>query len=529
MFKTSRRFLAVSIVVFVTLVAGLAYASPEKSGQVFVLAPDTVRMQPDSQYWAIPLSLFSVDDSSPARLVSLSINGLPVKIAANSASNLPVNLVGGLVRQDLSRFIDLRRRDYQGHLTSSESQELKALGDNVQRNIVGQARLATLKIEMADLPVTIQDWTDYTIQGAITQGANSTSFAVTVASRSLPADSSWSPADLHLHSTFSDGHLSPSDLKLNLFPMGYRILYITDHTDLIPEKAGSWANYSSTITSLSDTSIALYPGAEFTIVDASYNPAGDILAYGINSLTGLTNKVYYAQTGINNVLSNNPSGPSSPSIAHPYGSPSWQDWTVTRYRGLELMSGLQTNFSDTADPMTRWKSELSRLLNSTFSDPEHYFASARAGSDWHASVLDPAHPGYVAWVRTGGQWSSKSAVDSALYSGYTIASRKGGLAYMTLTYSGVSHSVGERFTGVPVGSMLSLSIVFKPVESGTYSVYVRDDTGINRFSYTGSFSGGGTYYPASGYNFTFDGGQHCYYLYLAGPDYIYSSPIFVKQ
>jgi hypothetical protein len=195
-----------------------------------------------------------------------------------------------------------------------------------------------------------------------------------------------------------------------------------------------------------------YPGAEVEVGTYTYdefgNPiftaAGHSLAYGVASLTGLTNRFYTPQGEIDQVLANNTSGPSSPAIAHPYNLLyPWTDWTVLRYRGMELMADLQTNFSDTASPMVKWRAELTRLLANTFT--YGYFASARTGGDFHGSVDE-------VW---------------------------------------------------------------------------RNNKQTQVFTYSGSYMGGSTYNPCTNYSFTFPGGSNYYYLYISGPDYIYSSPIFI--
>jgi hypothetical protein len=91
------------------------------------------------------------------------------------------------------------------------------------------------------------------------------------------------------------------------------------------------------------------------------------------------------------------------------------------------MSGaLQASFADTAAPMVRWRSELTRLLANIFT--YGYFASARTGSDYHAEPLEP-HRGYVTWIRTA-NWGIKGSVGFALSDGQTVASQKGSLAYI---------------------------------------------------------------------------------------------------
>jgi len=190
------------------------------------------------------------------------------------------------------------------------------------------------------------------------------------------------------------------------------------------------------------------------------------------------------------------------------------------------MAALQTNFADTASPMVKWRAELTRLLANTFT--YGYFASARTGGDFHGTATDTI-PTYVTWLRTG-SWSSKSSVDSAIYNGRTVASKMGGLGYMTIAYNTTTGYVGDRLTGVPTGATLKLGITFKPLQSGTYTIKVwRNDKQTEVFTYTGSYTGGYTYNPCTDYSFTFPGGSNYYYLCISGPDYIYSSPIFIKN
>jgi len=164
----------------------------------------------------------------------------------------------------------------------------------------------------------------------------------------------------------------------------------------------------------------------------------------VASLTGLTNRFYTPQGEIDQVLANNTSGPSSPAIAHPYNLVyPWTDWTVLRYRGMELMAAFQSNFADTASPMVKWRAELTRLLSNTFT--YGYFASSRTGGDYHGGVTGTV-PTYVTWLRTG-SWSSKSSVDSAIYNGRTVASKMGGLGYMTIAYNTTTKYVGDCLTG----------------------------------------------------------------------------------
>jgi len=93
----------------------------------------------------------------------------------------------------------------------------------------------------------------------------------------------------------------------------------------------------------------------------------------------------------------------------------------------------------------------------------------------------------------------------------------------------LSHT-GDVWSGIPADATLELTIDFKPAESGSYTIKVYRDNKIEEvFTHNGSYTGGNVYRPASSHDFTFPGGSHYYYLYIYGPDYIYSSPIFIKS
>jgi hypothetical protein len=440
--------------------------------------------------------------------------------------------VPGATKKALDRWMRLREKLPTG-LVPSEEVEFVDLNALVQKAGAGIAP-AWLYLETASFPFAVADQEDYPITLTVDVAGTPQEVTVLVLSRTLPSDSSWSPAELHIHTDTSDGHSTPANIATLYSSAGCRVAYVTDHSDGIATK--TWATYSSGVTGASIAGvISLYPGAEVEVGTFTYdefgnpifNAAGHCLAYGVASLTGLTNRLYTPQGEIDNILNNYTSGPSSPAIAHPYNLfYTWTDWTVLRYRGMELMADLQTNFSDTASPMVKWRAELTRLLSNTFT--YGYFASARTGGDFHGRVTDTV-PTYVTWLRTG-SWSSKSSVDSAIYNGQTVASKMGGLGYMTIAYNTTTKYVGDRLTGVPTGATLKLSVVFKPVQSGTYTIKVwRNNKQTEVFTHTGSYTGGSTYNPCTNYSFSFPGGSNYYYLYISGPDYIYSSPIFIKN
>jgi hypothetical protein len=310
---------------------------------------------------------------------------------------------------------------------------------------------------------------------------------------------------------------------------GYRVVYLTDHADRASKRYPDWNAYAAYVTAATagNPAIRFYPGNEFTVADGAGKAQGDVVAYGISSYRGLENLQHSPQAGIDGVLRNNPGGPSSASIAHPYRIPKWADWSVTRYRGYELMSGrAMIGFCDSAPAPDRWRVELQEQTTTA------WFASARAGSDWHQTIFDVEHPGYVTWLNTGG-WDAKAAVDDAIYAGRTVASRKGSLGYMTLVSATGAAGVGDRLTGVPAGSPVEIEITFKPIASARYFVEVCTDDKARRVFASGAvWCEARQSYILRG-TFAAAGGSHYYYLFIhtsgdrSEDEYVYSSPIFV--
>jgi hypothetical protein len=526
------------IVVTILLALLAAWAGPatlfavNPPARLWGIAPDVIRVVPAADTWRLDVSALSLQKPSKAVVLKQLTCGafdLSSAIAPGLPTELPTMVARGLDPADVDRWLALRSRCAVGSLQDTEAAELAALNGLMAASTVGSMPL-TLVIETAKLPFEVVDFRDYPLTLSLASENSAASFTVTVAVRTLPTDVDWSPGDYHLHSSdFSDGHKTLVELASLLRDSGYRIGYVTDHTDGIA--ARGWAAYTTAVANGSIPGVVkLYPGAEVTVGTGSpFVASGDALAYGINSLTGLENQTHPPQTEIDNILSNYPTGPSSPSIAHPTGNPSWSDWTVLRYRGLELMTGVQTAFADTASPMVRWRSELTRLLTNTFT--YGYFASARTGSDYHGHLVEP-YPGYVTWVRTA-SWSVKGSVDSAISAGQTVASRKGGLAYMRMDYGATVAQVGGRLTGVPANSTLQIRVTIKPIETGSYIIKIyRDNNAQLIYTSTQSYTAGNAYNPFSPstyINYTFPGGSHFYFLYISGPDYIYTSPIFVKS
>ena len=125
-------------------------------------------------------------------------------------------------------------------------------------------------------------------------------------------------------------------------------------------------------------------------------------------------------------------------------------------------------------------------------------------------------------------WGTKSSVDLSLYNGKTIASRHGGLGYFELTHGRTTIEIGDKLTGVAARETLILDLTFKPIKSGEYVITIyQDDKQEKIYTTSKSYTAGDTY--TSRTDFTFTGGQHYYFLYISGSDYVYSSPIFISD
>ncbi|MCR4432232.1 MAG: hypothetical protein NUV45_14605 [Tepidanaerobacteraceae bacterium] len=491
------------------------------------VSEDLTRYEPSADSWMIEFYLLTATRIKTAPVIkSIKINDIDVRGAAkNIPEQLPINKVDGITKAQLIKWNELRKAQSLDNLKNAQLSEYYKLQKLIGKGIKNP-QVIELCIAPRKLPFGIVKGRIYPVNLEIETESGSQRFAVEVYVVSLPSDPGWSPAELHVHSTFSDGRKSPGELKTLYKNKGYKILYMTDHIDNANSSAERWNEYQK-VSELSDSSIAIYPGTEMTV---NYRRKSgelihsDILAYGIKGPEGLKNRVYDTQKGIDNILANNP-GISSPAIAHPfYFITPWEDWNSKRYRGFEIMSGFQCSFSDEANPMVRWRKELSRLLDETFASG--CFASARAGGDYHGFPLRMAID-FVTYIGTS-KWNNKYSVDDALYKGRTVASRYGGLAYFTLTHGKTKKEVGDIFTGVARGAAINFAIAFKPVKSGEYFIGLyRDDRAELVYSASSSCSAG-TAYDMKG-SFQFPGGKHFYWLYVSGPDYIYSSPVFISE
>jgi hypothetical protein len=519
------------VVLFINLAFLIGAVTNNNNDDKFVIvSPIWTRYEPTASFLMIKFYLYTVRDLKIAPLMkSVKIKGVDIKASLQNVSEqIPINKVEGITKTQLIRWNELRKTSYQTDLTDKEESEYQKLHKLIQEGLKDGPKGVEIYMDTDKLPFDIVEGETYQVSFEIYSEAGTHIFTTEVYIFSLPSDSNWSPAELHAHSIFSDGTKKLVEMRDIYKNKGYKILYMTDHSNMLQKKG--WSNYTKAVfeaTPDDSKGIKLYSGTELTVKyknpdneDVQY---GDLLAYGIKDLTGLENKVHTPQIGINNILANNP-GVSSPAIAHPYRITfSRLDWLVSKYRGFEVISGIQANFSDSASPVIKWRSELTRLLSDTFK--HGYFASARTAGDYHArgeTVKD-----YVTYLGTT-SWSKKSSVDLSLYNGKTIASRYGSLGYFELTHDRTTIEIGDRLTGVAAGETLILDLTFKPIKTGEYVITIyQDDKQEKVYATSKSYTAGDIF--TSRTESTFPGGQHYYFLYVSGSDYVYSSPIFVSD
>lgn len=341
----------------------------------------------------------------------------------------------------------------------------------------------------------------------------------------VPSATGWFAADLHMHSTFSDGNQSVAGLKADLSAMGYRIGYVTDHTSSVMS-AGVFDSmtdtYPSACQTASDVGTSMFPGGEMAVGHRTWlgwNGDGHSLAYGVTSTAGLNDNYWGAQTGLDQINGNN-SPLSSPGIAHPtHTFYPWENWTVLRYNGIELMCGYQWYFDLASGPASRWRSECARLQSYS----ESFRPSVRTGSDYHSSWYPYVTHIYLgsdeAW--TGADWTGRwTAVSAALRDGRTAISRKGSLAYLTAD----GHPVGTTLVRA-TGTQIGFGVHFQPIESGSYTLTLyRDNCAATVWSVSASLTAGSAY--TWNVSHSYPGSSHYYWLYVSGPDFCYTTPIY---
>ncbi|MEW6448604.1 MAG: PHP domain-containing protein [Bacillota bacterium] len=172
----------------------------------------------------------------------------------------------------------------------------------------------------------------------------------------LPSRPNWYAGDGHIHSTWSDGDESISQRVSKMKNAGFKWIIITDHEDKMREKGG-WQPYVCACNSTqSSCGIVVAPGAEIGCVqtqgDQNSAELGHALGYRLKeSATSIPQNKYYTPQNLINAINSHNSPYSYAVIAHPYRSVKWQNWSVTGFRAMELLSYERTASSST---ISKW-------------------------------------------------------------------------------------------------------------------------------------------------------------------------------
>jgi len=459
-------------------------------------------------------------------------------------------LVNGVPAQSVS-FAEAPWAKVEGRLAEAEVREVRkaALGElrglapspgdlprlerlaSTLENVLAEVPPVVLTLDgMANLvegQYSLEVALDYAVSGPSGLQTLTLTEPLDVVVAAIPTAAGWFAGDYHIHSTYSDGNKSVAGLQTDLLSRGYYIGYMSDHTGALISSGAFTsltAPYPTDCKNCSTTSTSMFPGVEMEIghtILGFWNGDGHCLGYGVASTSGLNDKYWGAQVGLDKIDGNNGTQSNS-GIAHPaHLIFPWEDWTVLRYYGIELMSGFQTFFDVNSGGPTRWRSECARLQGSSLS----FKPSVRTGSDYHSGWQS-----YVTHVKLASDsiwfasdWAGRRAlVDAALKAGKTTISRKGSLPYITAD----GYEIGSTYAKAS-GATVSFSIYLKPAVTGTYNLYLyRDNKAVTVWSKTSQALTAGVAYTWTT-SYTYPGASHYYWLYVSGDDYGYTTPIYL--
>ncbi|KAF0194898.1 MAG: PHP domain-containing protein [Bacillota bacterium] len=567
-----RLSLIIIISLLVTCIFNLgSSALSAQDREIIIVGEDNQIFDVKASGWEIPLTVLAYGKGAKiGEIVTFSIDGKNVFETIESRGAIPVHQLENYSHwSDLKAWTKLKTQSTSFaslNISPNEAsmfETLTAKVRDIQRSRA-DIRPTYLTVRMDSLPFNPKAETSYSIKLGVQVGGSVVTWEGTVLVLDIPiiqTNPVWVPAQLHIHSNFSDGTKSPKELAELMFNKGYVVGYITDETDggndtepAIPATTYSGATWNVYQQGVRDytANIAMFPGSEIagsTVNKGFGNHKGHALAYGIGSFTGsnsfettgLRYRWFLPQDLLNNINSNKSGAHST--IAHPTNIfYPWSEWALSvRYHGMELMSGLQTSFAPQSSPVVRWRSELTRHLPGVFNGLA--FPSARTGSDYSGVIGSPGINYYTfIGLDSAPPWSnlrslSQTVVDTALRKGRTIASRLGGVAAFTIKdSSGTDRQIGDYYSQT-ANTQLSSHIIVQPTISGTYRIrVVENDFSRTVYDQIHFLSGGVA--SQFDFNFSFDPtttrGNFYYHLIVedlsvSGGDYIYTSPIFIKS
>jgi hypothetical protein len=501
-----------------------------------LVGPGFVRYVPGVDRWEIEFRVVGDGWASPAgsslREARVLLDGAPAgKTAVATAPWATV--AGRLTETEVAQVRKAAREELAGRSPPARDlPRLERLAGTLER-ILREAGSIVVTLEgmagTAEGEYTLEVAFDFPSGGAGARPPLTLTDTVNVVVAAIPTAAGWFAGDFHFHSTYSDGNKTIAALQTDLTNRGYYIGYLTDHTGAL-NSSGAFTSmagpYPVDCVNCSTLSASVFPGVEMEIghtVLGLWNGDGHCLGYGVSSTVGLTDKYWGAQAGLDKINGNN-GAQSTAGIAHPahFFLP-WENWTVLRYYGIELMSGFQTFFDVNSGGPSRWRSECARLQGSSLL----FVPSVRTASDYHSGwqsyVTHVKLPSDTTWF--GGDWTARrAAVDAALKAGKTTISRKGSLPYITAD----GYEVGSTYTKA-AGAAVSFTVYLKPVVSGTYNLYLyRDNMAATVWSAASVSLTAGQAYTWT-VSHVYPGGNHYYWLYVSGADYGYTTPVYLRQ
>jgi len=595
-----------SLVVFVILVgfgsgfgsAGGPAAEGSRTESIRVLVPDWSTFDHQADEWVFTALPVQVGYGTwQVRLRQATVREIRAEFKYDDEygwKNALVYTDDAREARELDEYLELRHRNLLGKLTAAEQrlleEKMRRIHARVREKERHEPRSFVIRVPAPPVVPGQPYLLDLTFEAREQDSPNRvTTLVVTtqiwpvVLPSSIPDNSIWLPADLHLHSVYSDGghHLYAIRDAL-LANRGYRIAYMTDHVGthrnehlhrsacLCPPRGwcpiwfvfvdhdpcrvtNTWSCYVTNTQRVSrPTGISFFPGVELSAAHAG-DSEGHALGYGITTFPmnwdGRTvfDLSHAPQQVIDVLNANNSAQPSSAGIAHPTGYYDWpwlghirgQNGATFRYRGMELMSGLQVNFGIDSSPVRVWRAETSWLVNQATGRPvftQGWFPSVRTGSDldpynsskYYTYVLVPVTE--TQWNDTARTWASRrQLVDRALRDGRTIASWRG--SWGRVAINGLLPGSIQR--GLAANSMLNMELRLLPSVGGTARVRLYRGNMVETVYSQDIAVTAGTEVTRT-FSRTFPGGDQYYWLYVeivsvGFNDVIYTTPIFLSS
>ena len=193
------------------------------------------------------------------------------------------------------------------------------------------------------------------IEGA--DGARSLEAQTRVVVSALPEPRGWHAGDAHVHTTMSDGWMTPEQTAWYAKNVsGVSWLVCTDHADDIRD----WHAYVDECGRVSGSQgLLVCAGAEFSARMAG--PDGHALGHSLptDDLSSLPPSPSPPQTLFDSIDERG----GFATIAHPDNAfYAWKDWTVTGFRSMELATGRGSEAK--TDTLARWFGQLQDALGS---------------------------------------------------------------------------------------------------------------------------------------------------------------------